>query len=227
MPSAKKAAQEEENLYKTTFHREIKYEVGEFISARFLFGIIDAIAERVKIKQNEIQTEFSLDDNSSIRVSGKSNVEKLLKDSQKYGRRVSSIEIDSGIIYASNDKSAHFSLSFRLHRAENYLNTGIRAYAVANDRTNSQLVIDWGNGTLKDFQNLSLLEQTPQKHELIIKLYDGSVAEWSVSDSIQKVQVVNEVKTAPSKLSDKANLIAVAAIIIAVSLAVIGWLFFR
>lgn len=227
MPNTKKMAQEEKDLYKTIFSERIEYKITDFVSATFLFGIVDAVAERMKVKPNEIETEFSLDNGSSIRVSGKANIEKLLKDSQKYGRHVSSIEVSSGIVYADNDRSTHFSLSFDLHRNINYLAAGIRAYAVANDRKNSEYVMDWGNGTLKNFQNLSLLEQSPQKGEFVIKLDDGSVIKLSASDTIQKVEVVNELKVAPSKLSDKTNMIAVVAIIVTIIIALTGWIFFR
>jgi len=68
MTDKKLTAHDKEDFYKTTFNREIKYEVSDFVSEGFLFGIVDAIAERMKLETDEIKTLFSLDNGTSISV---------------------------------------------------------------------------------------------------------------------------------------------------------------
>jgi len=161
-----------------------------------------------------------------LAFNGKDNIEKLLNDSKQYGRHINGLTIESGIQYQNNSQT-HFDLSFILARTDRYVVATIRCYAVANDRSNSQEVIDWGNGTLSDFQNLSFLNYQPKKDEPVINLSDGSVIGWSESDSVQKVEVVNQLRTTPSKWYDKSNIIGAIGIIIAIVLAMIGWSYFR
>jgi len=221
MTSKKAADQNHRDIYKTTFSKEIEYEMSDFVSTSFIYGIIDAIAERMDIQKDEVSSEFRIEGGASICTTGSSNIDKLLHDSMSYKRRIKGLIIESGIVYGSN-KQTHFVLSFNLHRYEKRVSATIHCYAGAENRDDSQAVIDWGNGTLSDFQDLRLLDIQPRENEFIINLKDGFVTKLPKGGTTHKVEIVNQVNVSPSKWSDVSNLIAIIGLFIVVALGLLA-----
>lgn len=219
-----------DDFYETTFSREIDYALGDRISSGFIFEMIAAISERMKIEPSNVVTAFKFESGAEIRATSGTNIKRILEDSKKYKRNIEKINIESGIIHESKGSRTHYSLSFNAQKIGSSFRGMIYAYAVAKDASDSQKVIDWGAGTLNDFQNIDSLDIKLKRGELIIQSSDGSVERWASNtgddESIQKVEVINEIGVKSSKWKDKQNIIGIASIVGTFIIALVTWIYF-
>ena len=217
--------------YETIFSKEIEITMADYITSSFLHEIVSTISRRMSIKDSNVRLSFSTDIGAKFKTSNKQGVEKILTEAKKYKRAINSIIIETGIVHKDKKSNTHYSVTLRIQRIQNRFYGYLYVYAVAGDVSDSQYVIDWGTGFLGDFEKLNISETELGHETLAIAANDGAVRALTDEErlrktTLQKVEVVNTVKTASPKWTDKTTLIALAALVLTIIIAAIGWVFF-
>lgn len=220
-----------DDTYDTTFSKEIELIMPDYISASLLKYIAVMISERVPVKATEVQLSLSTDVGAQYSTTSWNSLQGILEEAKKYNRTFGNIFIKTGIVSKNEESKTHYSIDFRIQRITDRYHGFLSVYGVAGSVEDSQHIIDWGSGIIKDFGEIEIRKDDVPVGAVVIDSKDGSVHEIVIQkerseDKIQKVEVVNPVEVVPQKWSDKSIILTVLSILVAVILAIVGWIYF-
>ena len=218
--------------YDTTFSKEVELKMPDYISASFLQEIAEMVAERVPMQDSSIILTLSTDVGADFSTSSWEAVGKILEEAKKYKRTIGVIHIETGIVHKSEDSKTHYSVDLRLQRIQEEYRGFLRVYAVAGNVNDSQHVIDWGTGLINDFGELNIDDKDIATDTIVISAKDGSVRGLVKKEQLshstpQKVEVVNPIEVVPQKWSDKSIVLTIIGIVVALIIAIVGWIYFQ
>ena len=160
----------QEEKYKTTFSENVNYDVAEdFISLSYLELFIDKISNRLSIDRSDIEVSILRGDHYVI--IHPDSLSAVFQETAKNNHIIANVQIKSGIQHFDKISYGSIDATITLGVENSYphkTRVDMRVYAVGENKSSSQTIVDWGRGTLRDFRQLESFRQQLDEDELVI-----------------------------------------------------------